>query len=156
MNFNAICRGCVPPKLCLGVLSSALFVVLVGVCLIVGWPVGRLPFCRQMTVFQWCEFGVAIDAKEALKGLASYSVWNASVLPTTRYSPPPVGVVELPGVPRNGSPCQDRPSTQGSDDFRQERPLPPASPRTLFLCPAKGAPSRRLFSRRNQQFPRRP
>ena len=156
MAFNPILCGCVCPMLCIGVLSSNLFHVSVEDCLIAGCPVGCRSFSRRRILGIRVIFGVAIDSQVALKGLSSCSVWNASVLPITPSSPPAIAVVQTPGLTPAVSPANGRPFVQSQGDSCQEQPLTPASTRTPFLCPAKGPPSRRMFSRRNRRFPRRP
>lgn len=151
MNSKPICRGCVPPKLCLGVLSNTPLLNLDDWCLIVGSPF----FSGSRKVGGRVIFGVAIDLQLALKGLSSCLVWNASVLPTTTTPPPPAGV-QTRGLTCNTPPSEGRPFVQIHGDLRQEQRLTPASIRTPFLCPAKGSASRREFSRRNERFPRRP
>jgi hypothetical protein len=101
-------------------------------------------------------FGVAIDSQLALNGLASCFVRNASMLPISTSFVSAIAVVQTPGITRNVSPSEDRPSAHSHGDSCQEQQLTPASTRTPFLCPVEGPPSRREFSRRNGRFPRRP
>ena len=63
------------------------------------------------------NFGVAIDAQVALKGLSSCLVWNASVHPITTSSPPVIAVVQSPGLTRNVSPSHGHPFFQSQGDL---------------------------------------
>ena len=151
MNSKPLSPGCARPKLCLGVLSSSRFVNLVDCCLFVRSSL--IP--RSRDVGSRVIFGVAIDSEVALNGLASCFVRNASMLPISTSFVSAIAVVQTPGITRNVSPSEDRPSFKSQGDSCQEQQLTPASIRTPFLCPAKG-PRARRFSSRHEKFPRRP